>query len=301
MEMKKTVGMALPMIPRDVSWMYFNYRILQEAKNKDVPLLERLGFMGIYSNNLDEFFRVRMATQARIAESSVKQMKTQSEEAGETIKEINRLNNRYNREFEHVVQQLTEELAKEKICMLTEKQLSEPQQAFIRSYFRNKLAGFTNPIWLSQAERLANESDDTIYLAVKMTRWHDDSKKPKKEYALIKVPVEKFGRFVELPEGEDGTHYIMYLDDVIRCCLPMIFVSVDFDHFEAYSFKFTKDAEMELDNELDAGTLQKVQRAVKSRKNGQPIRVIFDASMPKDLFRKITRHCPADATRTIRT
>lgn len=294
MEMKKTVGMALPMIPRDVSWMYFNYRILQEAKNKDVPLLERLGFMGIYSNNLDEFFRVRMATQARIAESSVKQMKTQSEEAGETIKEINRLNNRYNKEFEHVVQQLTEELAKEKICMLTEKQLSEPQQAFIRSYFRNKLAGFTNPIWLSQAERLANESDDTIYLAVKMTRWHDDSKKPKKEYALIKVPVEKFGRFVELPEGEDGTHYIMYLDDVVRYCLPMIFVSVDFDHFEAYSFKFTKDAEMELDNELDAGTLQKVQRAVKSRKNGQPIRVIFDASMPKDLFRKIMQNLSLD-------
>ena len=294
MEMKKTVGMALPMIPRDVSWMYFNYRILQEAKNKDVPLLERLGFMGIYSNNLDEFFRVRMATQARIAESSVKQMKTQSEEAGETIKEINRLNNRYNKEFEHVVQQLTEELAKEKICMLTEKQLTEPQQAFIRSYFRNKLAGFTNPIWLSQAERLANESDDTIYLAVKMTRWHDDSKKPKKEYALIKVPVEKFGRFVELPEGEDGTHYIMYLDDVIRYCLPMIFVSVDFDHFEAYSFKFTKDAEMELDNELDAGTLQKVQRAVKSRKNGQPIRVIFDASMPKDLFRKIMQNLSLD-------
>ena len=294
MEMKKTVGMALPMIPRDVSWMYFNYRILQEAKNKDVPLLERLGFMGIYSNNLDEFFRVRMATQARIAESSVKQMKAQSEEAGETIKEINRLNNRYNKEFEHVVQQLTEELAKEKICMLTEKQLSEPQQAFIRSYFRNKLAGFTNPIWLSQAERLANESDDTIYLAVKMTRWHDDSKKPKKEYALIKVPVEKFGRFVELPEGEDGTHYIMYLDDVVRYCLPMIFVSVDFDHFEAYSFKFTKDAEMELDNELDAGTLQKVQRAVKSRKNGQPIRVIFDASMPKDLFRKIMQNLSLD-------
>ena len=294
MEMKKTVGMALPMIPRDVSWMYFNYRILQEAKNKDVPLLERLGFMGIYSNNLDEFFRVRMATQARIAESSVKQMKTQSEEAGETIKEINRLNNRYNKEFEYVVQQLTEELAKEKICMLTEKQLTEPQQAFIRSYFRNKLAGFTNPIWLSQAERLANESDDTIYLAVKMTRWHDDSKKPKKEYALIKVPVEKFGRFVELPEGEDGTHYIMYLDDVIRYCLPMIFVSVDFDHFEAYSFKFTKDAEMELDNELDAGTLQKVQRAVKSRKNGQPIRVIFDASMPKDLFRKIMQNLSLD-------
>ncbi len=294
MKVKKTAGMALPMIPRDISWMFFNYRILQEAKNKEVPLLERLGFMGIYSNNLDEFFRVRMATQARIAESNVKQMKSQSEEAGQTIKEINRLNNRYNKEFEYVVQQLTKELAEEKICIINEKQLTEPQQMFIRSYFRNNLGGFTNPIWLSQAERLANESDDTIYLAVKMTCWHDDAKKPKKEYALIKVPVDKFGRFVELPVGEDDTHYIMYLDDVIRFCLPMIFVSVDFDHFEAYSFKFTKDAEMELDNELDAGTLQKVQRAVKSRKNGQPIRVIFDASMPKDLFRKIMQNLSLD-------
>ena len=158
----------------------------------------------------------------------------------------------------------------------------------------NSLAGFTNPIWLSQAERLANESDDTIYLAVRLTRWHDDAQKPKKEYALIRVPVEKFGRFLELPV-EDGTHYIMYMDDVIRYCLPLIFVSVDYDHFEAYSFKFTKDAEMELDNnELDAGTLQKVQRGVKSRKNGQPIRIISDASMPKDLYRKIMQNLSID-------
>ena len=119
---------------------------------------------------------------------------------------------------------------------------------------------------------------------MKLTRWYDEAKKPKKEYALIRVPVEKFGRFLELPV-EDDTHYIMYIDDVIRYCLPMIFVSVDYDHFEAYSFKFTKDAEMELDNESDAGTLQRVQRAVKSRKNGQPLRIVFDASMPKDLYR----------------
>ena len=106
--------------------------------------------------------------------------------------------------------------------------MNEAQQSFIRQYFRNSLAGFTNPIWQSQAERLANESDDTIYLAVKLTRWYDEAKKPKKEYALIRVPVEKFGRFLELPV-EDDTHYIMYIDDVIRYCLPMIFVSVDYD------------------------------------------------------------------------
>ena len=290
----KNAKNTLNVIPRDVSWMYFNYRILQEAQNPSVPLLERLGFMGIYSNNLDEFFRVRMATLARIAESDVKQMKSQRDEACRTIKEINRLNTRYNHEYEQVVQQLTKELADEKICIINERQLNEGQQAFIRHYFRNSLAGFTNPIWLSQAERLANESDDTIYLAVRLTRWHDDAQKPKKEYALIRVPVEKFGRFLELPV-EDGTHYIMYMDDVIRYCLPLIFVSVDYDHFEAYSFKFTKDAEMELDNnELDAGTLQKVQRGVKSRKNGQPIRIISDASMPKDLYRKIMQNLSID-------
>ena len=290
----KNTKNTLNVIPRDVSWMYFNYRILQEAQNPSVPLLERLGFMGIYSNNLDEFFRVRMATLARIAESDMKQMKSQRDEACRTIKEINRLNTRYNHEYERVVQQLTKELADEKICIVNERQLNEGQQAFIRQYFRNSLAGFTNPIWLSQAERLANESDDTIYLAVKLTRWHDDAQKPKKEYALIRVPVEKFGRFLELPV-ENDTHYIMYMDDVIRYCLPLIFVSVDYDHFEAYSFKFTKDAEMELDNnELDAGTLQKVQRGVKSRKNGQPIRIISDASMPKDLYRKIMQNLSID-------
>lgn len=290
----KNTKNTLNVIPRDVSWMYFNYRILQEAQNPSVPLLERLGFMGIYSNNLDEFFRVRMATLARIAESDMKQMKSQRDEACRTIKEINRLNARYNHEYERVVQQLTKELADEKICIVNERQLNEGQQAFIRQYFRNSLAGFTNPIWLSQAERLANESDDTIYLAVKLTRWHDDAQKPKKEYALIRVPVEKFGRFLELPV-ENDTHYIMYMDDVIRYCLPLIFVSVDYDHFEAYSFKFTKDAEMELDNnELDAGTLQKVQRGVKSRKNGQPIRIISDASMPKDLYRKIMQNLSID-------
>ena len=94
----KNAKNTLNVIPRDVSWMYFNYRILQEAQNPSVPLLERLGFMGIYSNNLDEFFRVRMATLARIAESDVKQMKSQRDEACRTIKEINRLNTRYNHE-----------------------------------------------------------------------------------------------------------------------------------------------------------------------------------------------------------
>lgn len=273
-------------IHRDISWMYFNRRILQEAQDKSVPLLERLGFLGIYSNNLDEFFRVRMATLARVAESDAKQMRSQAEEARKALKIINKLNNTYDAEFRRVNDELMAELAEHNIRVVNERQLSEEQKAFVRSYYRNRLAGFINPIWLSRSEKLAGESDDTIYLSVKLTRWRDDAKKPRRDYALIRVPVDKFGRFVTLPE-EDGVQYIMFVDDVIRYCLPMIFVSVEYDHFEAYSFKFTKDAELEVDNESDAGTLQKVQHAVKGRKDGQPIRIVYDGNMPRDLYRKI--------------
>ena len=285
-------------IHRDISWMYFNYRILQEAQDKSVPLLERLSFLGIYSNNLDEFFRVRVATLARIAESDIKQMRAQAEESRKTIKVINKLNTRYDAEYRRVTDDIMAELAEHNICVINEQQLNEAQEEFIRGYYRNTLAGFINPIWLSKAEKLANESDDTIYLAVKLTRWNDNAKKPRRDYALIGVPVSKFGRFVMLP-CENGVHYIMYVDDVIRYCLPMIFSSVDYNHFEAYSFKFTKDAEMELDNESDAGTLQKVQHAVKSRKEGQPIRIVYDSTMPKDVYRRIMQSLRLDRMDTL--
>ena len=285
-------------IHRDISWMYFNHRILQEAQDKSVPLLERLSFLGIYSNNLDEFFRVRVATLARIAESDIKQMRLQAEESRKTIKAINKLNTLYDAEYRQVTDDIMAELAEHNICVINEQQLNEQQEEFIRGYYRNSLAGFINPIWLSKAEKLANESDDTIYLAVKLTRWNDNAKKPRRDYALIRVPVAKFGRFVVLP-CDNGTHYIMYVDDVIRYCLPIIFASVDYNHFEAYSFKFTKDAEMELDNESDAGTLQKVQHAVKSRKEGQPIRIVYDSTMPKDVYRRIMQSLRLDRMDTL--
>ena len=283
----------IALIPRDVSWMYFNYRILQEAKNTSVPLLERLSFLGIYSNNLDEFFRVRVATLARIAESDVRQMKDEIENARKTIKEINKINAKYNAEFEYVVGMVTRELAQENIRIINETELNEHQQAYISGFYRNVLAGFTNPQWMSFAGSLAGAPDDSIYLAVKLTRWREDMKKPRRDYAIVRVPVAKFGRFVALPQ-ENGTHYIMYLDDVIRFCLPHIFASVGYDNFEAYSFKFTKDAELEVDNVSDTGVMQKIQHAVRGRRHGQAIRVVYDASMPRDVYRKIMQHLSLD-------
>ena len=296
--MEKEKEMKGAFVERDLSWMYFNHRILQEAEKKNVPILERMSFLGIYSNNLDEFFRVRMASLNRIALSKDKNIKQDRERAKKTIKEINHLNACYNKEFEKAVDDITEELEKQGIRLLHENELNEEQQLFIRRLYLEKLNGSTNPIWLSQVKEIGATGDDGIFLAVKRMEWHEDKKKPKVDYALISMPDKEMGRFVRLPKS-DGMENIMYLDDVIRYCLPMIFIGEGKATYEAYSFKFTKDAEMEMDNDLNSGVMQKVAKGVKSRKSGEPIRVIYDDSMPKELLKRIMSRLNIDTLDTI--
>ena len=296
--MEKEKEMKGAFVERDLSWMYFNHRILQEAEQKNVPILERMSFLGIYSNNLDEFFRVRMASLNRIALSKDKNIKQDRERAKKTIKEINHLNACYNKEFEKAVDDITEELEKQGIRLLHENELNEEQQLFIRRLYLEKLNGSTNPIWLSQVKEIGATGDDGIFLAVKRMEWHEDKKKPKVDYALISMPDKEMGRFVRLPKS-DGMENIMYLDDVIRYCLPMIFIGEGKATYEAYSFKFTKDAEMEMDNDLNSGVMQKVAKGVKSRKSGEPIRVIYDDSMPKELLKRIMSRLNIDTLDTI--
>ena len=296
--MEKEKEMKGAFVERDLSWMYFNHRILQEAEKKNVPILERMSFLGIYSNNLDEFFRVRMASLNRIALSKDKNIKQDRERAKKTIKEINHLNACYNKEFEKAVDDITEELEKQGIRLLHENELNEEQQLFIRRLYLEKLNGSTNPIWLSQVKEIGATGDDGIFLAVKRMEWHEDKKKPKVDYGLISMPDKEMGRFVRLPKS-DGMENIMYLDDVIRYCLPMIFIGEGKATYEAYSFKFTKDAEMEMDNDLNSGVMQKVAKGVKSRKSGEPIRVIYDDSMPKELLKRIMSRLNIDTLDTI--
>ena len=284
MEQEKELKGAF--VERDLSWTYFNHRILQEAEKKEVPILARMSFLGIYSNNLDEFFRVRMASLNRLALSKDKNIKADRERAKKTIKDINHLNACYNKEFEKAVDDITEELEAKGIRLLHETELNEEQQLFIRRLYLEKLNGSTNPIWLSQVKEIGATGDDGIFLAIKRMEWHEDKKKPKVDYALIAMPDKELGRFVRLPKS-DGMENIMYLDDVIRYCLPMIFIGEGKATYEAYSFKFTKDAEMEMDNDLNSGVMQKVAKGVKSRKSGEPIRVIYDDSMPKELLKRI--------------
>ena len=149
-------------VERDLSWMYFNHRILQEAEKESVPLIDRLSFLGIYSNNLDEFFRVRMASLNRIALSKDKNIKQDRERAKKTIKDINHLNACYNKEFERAVEDITKELEKQGIRLLHETELNDEQQKFIRQFYLDKLNGSTNPVWLSQVKEIGATGDDSM-------------------------------------------------------------------------------------------------------------------------------------------
>ena len=281
-------------IDRDLSWMYFNRRILQEATKENVPLLERLGFLGIYSNNLDEFFRVRMATLSRIAECEDKSLRKESEHARKLIKRINRLNAVYAKEYEEALAGVRSRLRDEHIFLLNENELDEEQQRYVRRFFRQRLSGFVSPVWITAARQLTEETDDSIYLAVKM---NTEGRKAG-DYALIELPVQVSGRFVRLPD-RDGNKYLMYLDDVIRYCLPFIFSGLGYTHFEAYAFKFTKDAEMEIGNDLRTGVLQKISKGVKSRRKGDALRVIYDQDMPAALHKRVMNLLNLDKLDTV--
>ena len=284
-----------PYLERDFSWMYFNRRILQEATRPHVPLLERMTFLGIYSNNLDEFFRVRMASQSRIAECMDKTASREREHARKIIKQIGKLNARYVKEYSDAVHQVISELNKENICLLSDTDLTPEQLSFIQTYYKEQLSGSIVPIWFSAVKLLDCENDENIYLAVKVSRQHP---KASSDYAFLELPVSVCGRFVRLPD-QDGKSYLMYLDDVIRCSLPLVFEGLGYTDFEAYAFKFTRDAEMEIDNDLRTGMLQKISKGVKSRRRGEPLRFLYDSEMPKDLLKRLLKKLDLDSLDTV--
>ena len=267
-------------VERDVSWMYFNHRILQEAEKEFVPLLERLSFLGIYSNNLDEFFRVRVASLNRMLERKLD--KDTEQQIKKSLKTINKLNESYSKEYTEAVDKVFEELETHKIRLVTEANLNDEQKDFLSQFFYDKLNGSVNPIWLSEIEDLTVLEDNRIYLIVEKCEKKDN----KKKYAIVKVPDRIYGRWVKIPSS-DGFDNIMYLDDVIRYCLPLVFLGFKESTYRAYSFKFTKDAEMEMDNDADFGTMEKIALGVNSRKKGEAVRVIYDHEMPREMQRKL--------------
>ena len=267
-------------INRDISWLYFNHRVLQEAENPEVPLVERLRFLGIFSNNLDEFFRVRVATIKRMTQFGKGATTFLHEDPKILLERIQEIVIRLQDRFDTTYTRLIRELKKEHIFILDEKNLSDDQMEYVRNYFRQKVRPWLVPIMLDNKHAFPELRDKSIYLAIKLSR---KKSKDKPSYALIELPSEDVSRFVELPKDREK-RFIMLLDDVVRVGLEEIFAVFRFDKHEAYTIKLTRDAELDLSEDMAESFVNKVSKSLQNRKSGQAVRFIYDSEIPEDLL-----------------
>lgn len=267
----------MELINRELSWLAFNERVLQEAMDPKVPIVERMRFLGIYSNNLDEFFRVRVANIRRIIGVQKKQIAGFSGTPTELYNEIRKTVMKQQLKFESTYQQLLSELEKHSIFHVDDTNCSGTMLVELSNYFNTKLKHAIVPIILEKSTPFPRLKDSSIYLAVRML---SENKKTVK-FALIKIPSE-FPRFYRIKEGEK--EYVLLLDDIIRLHLKNIFSIFTFDTVEAYTFKFTRDAELNLDDDLAFTLIEKIEKSLKQRKKGKPVRFVYDEKMPKDLL-----------------
>ena len=266
-------------VNRELSWLEFNGRVLQEAADDTTPLIERIKFLGIFSNNLDEFFRVRVATLNRLLDYNKRNVDTLNINPRRTIKEINRIDAEQQKEFARIFRKIVRELANEGIHIINEKDLSAAHGAYIKRYFNENVRSQLFPIMLGNLKS-SSLIDKSIYLAIKLSKKsHPDNE----QFAIIRVPSGPLSRFVILPPTGDQ-QYIILLDDVIRYCLGEVFSIFGYNSFEAYTFKFTRDAELDIDNDVSKSFLEIMTESLKQRKLGAPVRFIYDKNMPGKLL-----------------
>ncbi len=267
---------------RELSWLSFNERVLQEAADPTVPLLERFKFLGIYSSNLDEFFRVRVGSLRRMAEAGRKSKAQYGGPPKKILHEIQQKVISLNGSFDRTFTRLQEELKDENIIFINEKQLDQEQEAYVKTYFEQKVRPRLVPIMLDSIDTFPDLKNQVIYLTILLSR----SDKNKSAKALIEVPVDLLPRFVMLPEKEH-CHNVIMLDDIIRCNLPEIFSIFKYDRFEAYTIKLTRDAELDIDDDVSISFFNKIAKSVKMRSHGRPVRFVYDREMPAVLLNSI--------------
>mgnify|MGYP006267172067 CR=1 FL=1 len=270
---------GFPYKNRDLSWLSFNERVLQEAEDPHLPLVERLKFLGIFSSNLDEFFRVRVATNKRLAELGRNISKEIVGDPREVLTEIHNTVVELRSRSERIYQDIIHQLATRNIYLIDENQVAPGQSQFIREHFREHILPGLVPIMLDNVDQFPHLRDRTIYLAVHMQEGKDQHPN---RYALIELP-EHQPRFLVLPSETEAT-YIMILDDIIRYCMDEIFHMFSFRRYRAYTIKLTRDAEMAMDQDISENLLERMLRGLKQRKQGQPVRLLYDQSMPDTML-----------------
>lgn len=291
---------------REKSWLTFNARVLQEAADENVPLLDRLRFLGIFSNNLDEFFRVRFAAIRRLSLSGATGEKILGGiTAQQLVKDITEIVIKQQAESLKVLSVIEKQLEKENIFTVNENQLCQEHQLFVHDLFIQKVSPELVTIILNDLAEFPLLKDTSGYLAIKLVMKTDEKPKvlglvkPKKEirYAIIEIP-KTINRIVVLPEI-DGKKYLMLLDDVIRYNLNNIFNIFDYESISAHMIKITRDAQLDIDSDMSKSMLQKIATSVKDRRIGEPVRFVYDKEIDKDTLKFFLNRMKIESTDSI--
>ena len=264
-------------MPRELSWLRFNARVLQEAADPSVPELQRLRYLGIFSNNLDEFFRVRVAEVRRLISVSRGSTRQQAKELLGAIQESVVASQR---DFERVYNEVMKALQRRRIYIINERQFEPNQAAFVQSFFTSTVLPELDPILFYEGQAIPVLNDESLYLAMDLVAGGTHT------YAVVEVPTDRINRFVEIPRrrGKAG-RVIVALDNIIRACLPQMFRGVlPIEEASAYCFKFSRDAEIELDAGITESLIEKMATSLKQRQRADPVRFVYDASMPEHLL-----------------
>jgi len=295
-------------INRELSWLQFNARVLQEAEDESVPLIERLRFLGIFSNNLDEFFKVRYATIKRIDLAGKRARSVLGGiNAAKLLDEITQIVIDQQSESLMVLDKIQEQLKEHDVYIINEKQVSSTQEAFVKNYFLSKVSPALVTIILNDLVKAPSLKDSAAYLAIKMVMKDDHPKEglskylsksnQDKKYVLIEIP-RSINRFVVLPE-EDGKKYIILLDDLIRFNLKTIFNIFEYESVTAHMIKITRDAELDIESDLSKSFIEKISNSVQDRIKGDPVRFVYDMNIDEDTLKFLMGKMGIDSTDSI--
>jgi polyphosphate kinase len=266
----------MELVNRELNWLSFNERVLQEAMDEKVPVIERLRFLGIYSNNMDEFYRVRVANVKRLLTIKNAVVQGYKGTASDLLEDIRNEVMRQRKMFDKTYVEILEELKKRGVYQLTEKNLSDKHKKELTHFFHSDLKHEIVPIILNPKNPFPKLQDKHIYLGVRLVK----SSSKKIQFAYIQIP-SNYPRFYKINEGEKK--YFILIDDIIRLHLDSIFSILEADELEAFTFKFTRDAELNLDDDLSVSYIDKMEKSLENRKKGEPVRFVYDRTMPDDL------------------
>ena len=271
-----------PLLNREISWLYFNDRVLQEAADHAVPLIERIKFLSIFSSNLDEFYRVRVATLNRLATVVNKVKEELGYNPKKTLNQIKNIVVKQEKKFNLLYADIIKELAENKIFIINDIQLNVTRGKFVKQYFRDHILPTIVPLIIDEKGPFPELRDRVIYLLVKLIKTEEDQTKPKIKHALIEIP-KSLNRFLVLPET-NNLKFVILLDDIIRYCLDEIFFIFDYNQIEAHSLQITRDAELDLDKTVSDKFVELLTKSIQKRKKGKPMRLLYDSEMPMEML-----------------